>query len=264
MVDWSMFVYGLVAALLLMNLLFFVARKYDRYDLVDIAWGLVFIAIALVSYTGRPFIDIWSVQTIATVLVIVWGFRLIWHIQSRWSRSKQEDKRYQELRKQYRSKVGGVAVNMYLRVFVVQAILAVVVAAPLIMLNAAPVLQPDLLTFIGVLVWLVGFYFEAIGDMQLARFTRNHRNKGRVMMSGLWRYTRHPNYFGEVTQWWGVFIIALAAPHWCISIAGPVLITLLILFVSGIPLTEKHFEGRPGWKEYKKRTSPFFPLPPRR
>ena len=111
----------------------------------------------------------------------------------------------------------------------------------------------------GVLVWLIGFYFEAVGDWQLRRFTSNPANKGKVMDQGLWRYSRHPNYFGEVLMWWGIFIVSLSLPgSWPGSI-GPALITYLILFVSGIPLLEKRYADDLNYQEYKKRTSVFVP-----
>ena len=117
--------------------------------------------------------------------------------------------------------------------------------------------------YIGVVVWLIGFYFEVVGDLQLSRFLANPSNKGTLMTSGLWRYTRHPNYFGEVTQWWGIYLIAVSVPYGWVGIIGPALITILILKVSGIPLLEKHKAGQPEWEAYKSRTSKFIPLPPR-
>jgi steroid 5-alpha reductase family enzyme len=113
------------------------------------------------------------------------------------------------------------------------------------------------------MIWLTGILFEAIGDWQLLSFIRDPANKGRLMTGGLWRYTRHPNYFGEVTLWWGIYLIALSVPHGWMTVVGPLTITLLILKVSGIPMLEKSYEGRPDFQEYKRRTSAFFPLPPR-
>jgi steroid 5-alpha reductase family enzyme len=114
-----------------------------------------------------------------------------------------------------------------------------------------------------VCVWVIGFFFESVGDAQLSRFIKDPANKGKLMQSGLWKYTRHPNYFGEVTQWWGLWIIALSVSYGWLGIIGPLTITTLILKVSGIPLLEKSMEGNPEFQEYKKRTSVFFPLPPK-
>jgi len=114
-----------------------------------------------------------------------------------------------------------------------------------------------------VLIWFTGFLFEAIGDYQLMRFAQTPRNKGRIIGSGLWRYTRHPNYFGEVLLWWGVFLIALSVPGAWLTIIGPATITFLILKVSGIPMLEAKYRGNPEYEAYQRRTSSFFPLPPR-
>jgi steroid 5-alpha reductase family enzyme len=117
---------------------------------------------------------------------------------------------------------------------------------------------------IGSSVWLVGFLFEAIGDYQLLQFKRNPANKGRIMKSGLWRYTRHPNYFGEVTLWWGIFFICLRVPGSLWTVIGPLTITWLILKVSGTPLLEKRYVNNSEYAEYIENTSSFFPLPPKR
>jgi len=110
----------------------------------------------------------------------------------------------------------------------------------------------------------MGFYFEAVGDYQLRTFTKDPSNRGKIIRSGLWRFTRHPNYFGEVVLWWGILLIALSAPNGWVALIGPVTITFLLLQVSGIPMLEKKYEGNPEFEEYKKRTSAFFPLPPKR
>jgi len=117
--------------------------------------------------------------------------------------------------------------------------------------------------YLGLFVFIIGFAFEAGGDFQLARFKKNPNNKGKVLKTGFWKYTRHPNYFGEVTQWWGLWLIAINAPNSWLSIVGPLTITILILKVSGIPMLEKKMAENPNFIEYKKRTSAFIPLPPK-
>ncbi len=114
------------------------------------------------------------------------------------------------------------------------------------------------------LVWLTGFSFEAIGDRQLAAFIRDPANRGQLMTGGLWSYTRHPNYFGEAAMWWGMAMLALSAPNGWLGLVGPLVITILLLFVSGVPLLEKKYAGRPDWEEYKKRTSIFIPWFPKK
>jgi steroid 5-alpha reductase family enzyme len=119
----------------------------------------------------------------------------------------------------------------------------------------------NVLDLLGIIIWIVGFYFESTGDAQLKKFIADPANKGKLMDKGLWHYSRHPNYFGEVTMWWGIFVIALSVPYGIVSIIGPIVITILITKISGIPLVEKSFAGKPGFDEYKRTTSIFFPLP---
>ena len=110
-------------------------------------------------------------------------------------------------------------------------------------------------SWLGLLIWLVGFGFESIGDAELKQFIANPTNKGKLMTGGLWKYSRHPNYFGEVMQWWGIFVMALSVTNEWVLIVSPLTITILIVFVSGIPMTEKRYAGRPDWEEYKRQIS---------
>lgn len=260
--DWWAGLYCLAVAVIFLTIVFFIARRRNRYDLIDSAWGFTFIGIAIVGYLAQPRV-LFSLQSLVSLLVIVWGMCLSLHIYHRWSRASREDRRYNELRSKYSKNFGGVAGGMYFKVYLVQAVLAWVISLPVIVINAAPSLDIGWYVWIGLVIWSIGFYFEAVGDAQLAKFTQNSRNKGKLMTQGLWRFTRHPNYFGEVTLWWGIFVICLAANLSLITVIGPLTITFLILFVSGVPLTERHFEGRPGWTEYMRKTSKFIPLPPR-
>lgn len=252
-----------VASVVLLSLTFLLARARDRYDLIDVVWGLAFIAVALTSYLTQAEISFVSIQTLATVLVIIWGLRLAVHIYTRWRASASEDRRYVDMRHEYASKAGGPTINMFVRVYIVQALLATIVSSSIIVINASSSKEIGVVAAIGLVVWIIGFLFESIGDAQLRKHLATPSMKGKLMTSGLWQYTRHPNYFGEMTLWWGIFIIALSVPFWWLSIIGPIVITVLLMFISGVPLTEKHFEGRDGWDEYKKRTSKVFPFPPR-
>lgn len=251
---------GIVAAAF-MSLVFLVARSIKRYDLIDAAWGSSFIVIALTSYFLQPGEKMeFDLQSLVTILVIIWGGRLTWHIIRRIQRTDSEDPRYVALRRSWK---GNVALNVYTRIYLVQAVLALLICIPVIHINLFADNGITGLAWAGFIVWLIGFMFEAIGDAQLKWFVSQPAHKGKVMNRGLWRYSRHPNYFGELTQWWGIFLMALTTPFGWVGIIGPVLISYLILFVSGIPLNEKRFEGRPGWAEYKARTSALIPLPPR-
>jgi steroid 5-alpha reductase family enzyme len=137
------------------------------------------------------------------------------------------------------------------------------IAFPIMLVMTYDVGSLGLLDLVGVLVWAIGFSFETVGDYQLTQFLANPDNRGRILKYGLWKYTRHPNYFGEVTLWWGVFLIALSVANGWMGIIGPLTISFLILRVSGIPLLERPFEGKPEWEEYKRRTSVFFPWFPK-
>jgi steroid 5-alpha reductase family enzyme len=246
-----------VVTLLYVTFWFFISLALKRNDVADIAWGVGFFLATFVTYfTFGMEVDR---GLFVMVLVLVWALRLSLHIYSR-NKGKKEDYRYKKWRDDWGK---WFYVRTYLQVFVLQGVLMLVVVSPAIIINIYRGGSVTVLDFIGLAVWLVGFVFESVGDYQLRQFIKNPDNKGKIMNSGLWKYTRHPNYFGEVTQWWGVFIIALSVPYGYVGVVGPLLITFLILKVSGIPLLEKNMEGNPAFQEYKKRTSIFFPLPPK-
>ena len=245
-------------ATLCASLWFLVALRLRRNDVADVAWGIDFVVLALVGQFAAAGIS--SRGMIVLALVTIWGLRLSFHIGLR-NKGRAEDPRYRKWREEWGSHA---TVRAYFQVFLLQGFLSVAVLIPVTHILAHR--SPDLtwLDALGASVWLIGFLFEAIGDFQLLRFKKNPGNRGRVIASGLWKHTRHPNYFGEVTLWWGVWLIAGAAPGGWNTVLGPATITLLILFVSGIPLLEKKYEGNPEFQEYRRRTSAFFPLPPRR
>lgn len=250
--------YYLILALMLlayMTFWFGISVIKKRNDVADIAWGLGFVLMAWLSFliSGYSFKAL-----LVNGLVTVWGFRLAWHIYNR-NKDKPEDSRYLEWRKTWKN----FYVRSYLQVFVLQGILLFLISLPVLFVNRSVSNSFGVLEIVGLFVWALGFYFETTGDKQLKDFITNPANKGKLMDQGLWQYSRHPNYFGEVTQWWGIFIIALSIPGSVFTVLGPLTITILILFVSGIPLLEKKYAGRPDWEEYKKRTSIFIPLPPR-
>lgn len=240
-----------------MTVIFAVAWRLKRIDIVDSAWGGAFVVIALTSL----FMGIGgAVQYFVTALVVIWAVRLSGAIFMRFRRSKVEDPRYTVMRATWKTHP---AVQAYMRIFLVQGVLAILVSSSVIVINLSEVTVVSSVAILGGAVWLIGFLFEAIGDVQLKRHLADPLLKDTLMTSGLWRFTRHPNYFGEAVQWWGIFIIALSIPYGWFTIIAPLTITGLLLFVSGVPLTEKRFEGRPGWGEYKKHTSVFLPLPPK-
>ena len=238
-----------------MTFWFIISLIKKRNDVADIAWGLGFVLIAWLSF----FLSGYSLRGLfVNSLVTIWGIRLAWHIYNR-NKNKPEDSRYLEWRKTWKN----FYIRSYIQVFLLQGIFLFLISLPVMFINNSVLGNFGILEIVGLLVWGLGFYFESTGDSQLKQFISNPENKGKLMDQGLWRYSRHPNYFGEVTQWWGIFIIALSIPGSFFTIIGPLTITFLILFVSGIPLLEKKYVGRPDWEEYIKKTSIFIPLPTR-
>lgn len=249
------------AVIAYITLIFIISKILKRLDVVDIAWSGGFILAALTSFFISKYkVEIgWNVQTVATILVLVWGLRLAYHILRRVA-STSEDPRYVELRKRWK---GNTSLNAYFRIFFTQGVLATIISIAVIHINLSEPQPINWVTYLGALVWLSGFLMESLSDYQLKKHLANPKNKGTIMTSGLWKYSRHPNYFGEATLWWGIFIIAFSLPFGWVAVITPVAITYLLLFVSGVPLAERRFEGRPGWAKYKKQTSVFVPLPPR-
>ncbi len=246
------------ASVAYMTLFFVVAQLKGDNGIVDVAWGVGFIVITIVTlaFHGDP----GARALLLAGLVVAWGLRLAIHIAIR-NHGRGEDFRYAKWRQDWGD---SFVVRSFLRVFMLQGFFLVVVASPIIFVTAdRQAIDLRWLDVIGVVVWLVGLLFEAIGDYQLMRFKRDPVNKGRVMDFGLWRYTRHPNYFGEATLWWGIFVVALSADHGYLSVIGPAILTFLLLRVSGVTMLEKKYSGDPAYAAYQRRTSSFIPLPPR-
>lgn len=250
--------YYLILAFVLfiyMTFWFAVSVVKQRNDVADIAWGLGFVLLAWTSLLISGF----SYKALlADTLVTIWGVRLASHIYHR-NKHKLEDARYAEWRKSW----DYFYLRSYVQVFILQGVLLYVIAVPILLINMSSFPVFGMVDVVGCLVWVMGFYFESVGDKQLKEFISDPANKGKLMDRGLWRYSRHPNYFGEITQWWGIFILASALPNSAWSIVGPITISILILFVSGVPLLEKKYAGRPDFEAYKRRTSVLFPLPPK-
>ena len=237
---------------------FAVALKLRRNDVADVAWGAGFIVLALAGQGAAGSVS--ARGLLVLTLVVLWGLRLSLHIGSR-NMGKGEDPRYRKWRQEWGAHA---QMRAFFQVFLLQGYLAVIILIPVTFVLVHPSGRLTLLDALGSAVWLTGFVFESIGDLQLARFKRDANNRGRIITSGLWKYSRHPNYFGEVTLWWGVWLIACAVPGGWKTFIGPVAISYLILFVSGIPLLEKRYEGNADFDEYRRRTSAFLPLPPKR
>jgi steroid 5-alpha reductase family enzyme len=228
-------------------------------SIVDIAWGLGFVVVAWTvrlqgdTDTGR--------QWLLVALVTVWGVRLAGYLFWR-NHGRPEDYRYRAMRKRWGDRFPIVSLAT---VFVLQGVLMWIVSLP-VQLGQVPD-EPDVgvLGAIGVVVWAIGLTFESVGDLQLARFKSNPANEGRVLDTGLWRYTRHPNYFGDCCVWWGIALVAAESGTGAWGIVGALVMTVLLLRVSGVALLERSLKKRkPDYAAYVARTSAFVPLPPRR
>ncbi|HTK39458.1 MAG TPA: DUF1295 domain-containing protein [Patescibacteria group bacterium] len=245
-------------AVILQTLAYAIAMRQKRVDIVDVFWGLSFIVIALCGYALSP--EYTLSGTIVALLVVVWGLRLSWHIYRRFRRSSEQDPRYTDIIHAMPTRMR--ALQIYVRIFFVQAVLAWIISIPVLVAEVYG--STDMLWLgLGVIVWIIGFMFESIADRQLANFLQQNRGAS-LMTEGLWRYSRHPNYFGEITQWWGIWITTLMSPLSLLALVGPLAITILITKVSGIPLAEKRSQSRPGWKAYAHSTSVLIPMPPHR
>ena len=188
-------------------------------------------------------------------LISIWGLRLAIHIHTR-NKGKGEDYRYLAWRNQWGK---WFLLRSYLQVFILQGIFLFLIFIPVLLINKSEDTPLIWIDFLGITLWMIGFYFEAVGDAQLVRFKKNILNKGKLLQDGLWSLSRHPNYFGEVLQWWGIGVIALSIPNGWIGLIGPLTINFLILKVSGIPMLEKNMELHPEFENYKQKTNAFIP-----
>ncbi len=245
-------IFGMMIALWLFSLLI------KNSSIVDIFWGIGFVLIAWINYSLSPFIS--PAKLLMTILVTIWGIRLALHIGIRnWG--KPEDFRYAKWREENGPRWWWFS---FLKVFVLQGAIMWIVSVPIISIivtDGIPALPS--LALLGGLVWAYGFFFEAVGDWQLARFIANPANKGKLMTNGVWKYTRHPNYFGDAAQWWGFYLIALGSGAWW-TIFSPLLMTFLLVRVSGVAMLEKTMKSKPGYEEYAKKTSAFIPWLPQK
>lgn len=235
-----------------MSIFFVIATLIKNNSIVDIGWGLGFVLIAASTF--------WSssqstVQALTTFLVLLWGLRLSFHIGKRnWG--KPEDWRYANWRKTWTY----FYLRSFFQIFMLQGALMLIIALPTIAINSSTTTPNPILMWGGAGVWLFGWLFETISDHQLSQFVKT-KKPGEIMTSGLWKYTRHPNYFGETVLWWGIFLIALSveAPWW--TILGPITITVLVRYVSGVPLLEEKYKDNKEFQKYAKNTPIFIPWP---
>lgn len=250
----------LVAAAIVFVVLatFVVSRIVGRHNVIDTAWGLLFVTAALVVFPASSGFGDGLRRWLLLAMPLLWGLRLAQHVGRR-SAGKGEDPRYEQLLDKAKGNRDLYALRM---IYLLQAVLAFVISAP-IQVGAFESGPVRVIGWIGVCVWVVGVFFETVGDHQMEAFRRDPANKGALMNRGLWRYTRHPNYFGDACVWWGIFLVAAERWPGVLTVFAPVIMTALLTRGSGARILDKHMSGRPGWAEYAARTSGFVPLPPR-
>ncbi len=261
MVDIGSGVLGLGGILTMMLVLWLGSVLLRDASLVDRLWGMGFVLLAWLylqpagGFRGAPWL-----ARLVVILVTIWGLRLSLYLTWRnWGQG--EDYRYRAMRA---AQGGTFWWKSLFSVFVLQGILAWIISAPLLVAVSSRIATPNSVWVgVGMACWLTGFLFETVGDWQLARFKANPSNRGQVMDRGLWRYTRHPNYFGDAVVWWGYFCLAAAVGGWWTAF-GPALMTVLLMKVSGVALLEKTLqETKPQYRDYIRRTSAFVPRWPR-
>ncbi|MGM0438908.1 MAG: DUF1295 domain-containing protein [Patescibacteria group bacterium] len=247
-----------IALLTYMSFLFLISLIKKRNDVADIGWGLGFVLLAWISfYFSYQAVGFSFRSIIVSAMITLWGFRLAGHIYLR-NKGKEEDYRYKKWREEWGK---WFYLRSYGQVYILQGILLFTISLPVLFINKNTGVALEFLDVIAILIWLVGFFFEVVSDYQLKKFI-DDPNKSGIMEEGLWKYSRHPNYFGEVAGWWGIWLLAASAGGWW-TIISPITITLLILKISGIPLLEEKLSKRDGFEEYKQRVSKFIPLPPK-
>ena len=248
---------ALGAVLTMGTLLWAFSLRLRDTSIVDIFWGPFFLLQAVIYAALRPS-GFDERQLLVLGLVAVWSIRLASHIASRHA-GKGEDARYARWRDEHGRRW---PLRSLFQVFVLQGVLAWIIGMPLLVAMSSQAGWSPL-AGIGVAIWTFGFVFESVGDYQLTGFMRDPANRGRTMRSGLWRYTRHPNYFGDAAQWWAFWLIATSAGGWW-TVFAPLAMTILLVRVSGVGLLERTIaDRREGYAEYMRTTSAFIPLPPR-
>lgn len=269
------FLICLLGVLIFQTIVFGVALLKRNNGVADISWGLGFIIISACSLFIHHTIN--SIEhtppnpflILLSILVTLWGLRLSIYLFIRnWSHT--EDWRYAKWRQEWGK---NFYVRSFFQVFVLQGLLMIIIGSPIILcaiysdsgLKEYYTVSQYASAGVGMLLWLIGFFFESVGDHQLAQFKKDPANKGKVMRYGVWQYTRHPNYFGEASMWWGIFLLSCVSAHGVIDILlraiGPATITFLLLRVSGVTMLESKYKGNKEYEDYQKRTSAFIPLP---
>lgn len=255
----------LFTILIFMTIVFVIAQVLKNNSIVDIFWGLGFVFLSTIyTMNAEPYLQgVRGVVTTATLihyLIFFWGLRLSFHILIKnWK--QPEDWRYVNFRKLWTKKNIPHWLGAFLQVFMLQGFFMFIIALPIIHSNQyfTPISN---ITYIGIFIWLIGFFFEAIGDYQKSQFKKNPANKDKILTTGLWKYTRHPNYFGECVMWWAIFLISINIFHpitTLVNLISPITLTWLLTKVSGVPMLESKYKTNDAYQTYIQKTPSFFP-----
>ena len=246
--------------LVYMVCMFVIGLKAKDNSLIDIAYGPAFIAACWGAWLLGPETSRHPRTMLLLILIGLWGLRLGLHIGLR-HRGRGEDFRYRKFRQDWGNTIFW---RSFLQIYMLQGAVVWLVSLPVLLVLVNPGDMLGWTDLLGLLLFTLGFFFEAVSDWQLVLFKRHPANKGRIITQGLWRLSRHPNYFGEAILWWGIFLIGLGSPAGIFGLTSPLIINFLLLKVSGIPMLEEKYRGNPEFEAYKARTNAFFPWFPRR
>lgn len=243
-------IFGLILLFVYLSAMVALAQFKGDTSIANFTWGGGVMLVALYTFfTTSSFLP---QQILLTMLITLWASRLIIYVYRRYTGN---DPRFTSWKWQG---LKALVVNFFW--IFGQSIMIAIMSCPVVLVNTNNSMRGlSYLDYVGLLIWIIGFSYEAVSDYQLFTFMRNPLNKGRVMRFGLWRYSRHPNYFGESLMWWGVYCIVLSLPYGSIAIITPIAITYLLVFVTGIPWIEKAMIGNPEYNEYQRTTSKFIP-----
>ncbi|MCW3125926.1 MAG: Steroid 5-alpha reductase domain protein [Bacteroidetes bacterium] len=273
---FSLFYTPLIVVLLFQTVLFAIAIYKKNNGIADIGWGIGFIIISAVALGCHLEFKVFFEQLpdpvfiLLITLVCIWGLRLSGYLLIRnWN--KPEDWRYAKWREEWK---GNFYIRSFFQVFVLQGIIMTVIGYPILLSAVYGAHMREVpqtfaaygLIICGTLLWLIGFFFQAVGDYQLFVFKKDPANKGKAMRYGVWKYTRHPNYFGEACMWWGIFLLSCESAYipWTIllGVISPITITFMLLRVSGVTMLENKYKGNKDYEDYQKNTSSFIPMRP--
>lgn len=255
----NIYLQSLIVTLIYMVIFFVISRIKDDYSIVDVGWGLGFLVISRFSLGQLGIFNL--DHFVVNLLILLWSLRLSIYLYQR-NKTVGEDYRYQEMRRSWGK---NHQLHAFFKVFMLQGVLMWIIALPVIYVNTSlGFVINSAMQYIGIIIFSLGFFIEAIADYQMTGFKSKAKNKGRVMSQGLWKYSRHPNYFGETLVWWGIFLTVLSPNMPPFLVISPILITFLLLKVSGVTLLEEKLKSKPGYEAYVRTTSKFILWPPKK